>query len=270
MHRRGCDPKGGVTMNYQEYCAFIRKHYRPLHSRLYKLREEFFAPVLVRAVRAGTAETLREVYREVHPQVYVFDMLRPEFCARLLEEAAWFEEWCAQSGLPALRPNTMNNYGTVLDSVGFGPFLQQLMREYVTPFAALLYPDVGGASLDSHHGFIVEYQLGKDTSLDFHVDASDVTLNVCLGKEFRGGTLFFRGVRCRLCQETPPLPEEEFEIAHVAGRAILHRGKHRHGANPIEGGERHNLILWCNSSRFERAHDETRCPAWCGGPGPKG
>lgn len=30
----------------------------------------------------------------------------------------------------------------------------------------------------------------------FHVDDSEVTLNVCLGKEFEGGELFFRGVRC--------------------------------------------------------------------------
>ena len=30
----------------------------------------------------------------------------------------------------------------------------------------------------------------------FHVDDSEVTLNVCLGKQFSGGALFFRGVRC--------------------------------------------------------------------------
>lgn len=28
------------------------------------------------------------------------------------------------------------------------------------------------------------------------MDDSEVTLNVCLGKQFSGGTLFFRGVRC--------------------------------------------------------------------------
>jgi hypothetical protein len=33
-------------------------------------------------------------------------------------------------------------------------------------------------------------------STGFHVDDSEVTLNVCLGKEFDGGELFFRGVRC--------------------------------------------------------------------------
>lgn len=32
--------------------------------------------------------------------------------------------------------------------------------------------------------------------IGFHVDDSEVTLNVCLGKEFDGGELFFRGVRC--------------------------------------------------------------------------
>src|SRR5437762_1805335 len=118
-------------MTYQEYCDLIRERYRPLHPHLYTLREESFVPSLVRAVRAGTASALREVCREVHRQVYVFDMLRPEICTRLLEEAAWFEVWCGQGKLPLIRPNTMNNYGVVLGSVGFGPFLQRLMIEYV-------------------------------------------------------------------------------------------------------------------------------------------
>ena len=34
------------------------------------------------------------------------------------------------------------------------------------------------------------------TFVGFHVDDSEVTLNVCLGKEFSGGELFFRGTRC--------------------------------------------------------------------------
>jgi hypothetical protein len=254
-------------MTYQEYCQLIQKQYRRLHPHLYSLRDEILVPSLIDAVRRGTPDALRRIYREVHPQVYVFDMLQPRFCRELLEEAAAFEAWCDNRGLPLIRPNTMNNYGTVLDSIGFGPLLQQLMEQYILPFSARLYPDVGGDSLDSHHGFIVEYKVGKDTSLDFHVDASDVTLNVCLGKKFTGGTLYFRGIRCSHCQETPWQPEEEFEIEHAPGQAILHRGKHRHGANPIISGERHNLIVWCNSSRFARNFDTTRCPAWCAGPG---
>lgn len=252
-------------MEYREYCDLIQENYPRLHPHLFALREEFFVPAFVRAVRAGTPAALRAVVREAHPQVFVFDMLRPEFCRALLEEAGHFEKWCADQELPLIRPNTMNNYGAVLDSFGFAPMLQQMMTDSVAPLASLFYADVGGATLDSHHGFIVEYAVGKDTSLDFHVDASDVTLNVCLGREFTGGTLYFRGIRCQVCQETAPRPEEEFEIEHVPGRAILHRGKHRHGANPILDGQRYNLILWCNSSRFARGHDPSPCPAWCGG-----
>ena len=50
------------------------------------------------------------------------------------------------------------------------------MQRYVQPFASLLYPLVMKESLqlDEHHGFIVEYELGKDTNLGFHVDDSEV------------------------------------------------------------------------------------------------
>lgn len=31
---------------------------------------------------------------------------------------------------------------------------------------------------------------------DWHVDDSEVTLSVCLGKEFTGGEMYFNGRRC--------------------------------------------------------------------------
>ena len=49
----------------------------------------------------------------------------------------------------------------------------RLMREYIQPFSEFLYP-VLGQDLDRHHGFVVEYELGKDTRLGFHVDDSEV------------------------------------------------------------------------------------------------
>jgi hypothetical protein len=128
----------------------------------------------------------------------------------LVEEVESFEN----SGLPVMRPNSMNNYGLILDEIGFTPMLDQLRSQYVSPFASILYPHVGGASLDYHHGFIVpaacpppristshrlyrnsllrfwspkvQYKLSEDKKLDFHYDESEVTLNVCLGKEFQG------------------------------------------------------------------------------------
>jgi hypothetical protein len=240
-----------------------------LHPHLFTLREDMFVPALVRAVRSQRPDALRALCTEVHPGVHAFDMLQPRFRADLLAELAFFEHWCGAHDFPLLRPNTMNNYGAVLDTFGFQAMLQRLMLEYVAPFAALFYRDVGGDSLDSHHGFVVEYKPGKDVALDFHVDTSDVTLNVCLGKEFTGGELYFRGVRCGVCQQTPALPAEELQVVHVPGRAILHQGRHRHGAHPIVGGERYNLILWCNSSRYEGRHDKVHDPAFCGWPEPE-
>lgn len=41
----------------------------------------------------------------------------------------------------------------------------------------------------------------------FHVDDAEVTLNVCLGKDFFGGDLFFRGIRCDKHVNTETQPE---------------------------------------------------------------
>ena len=53
------------------------------------------------------------------------------------------------------------------------------MQKCVQPFATFLYP-VLGQQLDSHHGFVVEYELGKDVNLGFHVDDSEVCVCVCV------------------------------------------------------------------------------------------
>ncbi|KAK7390903.1 hypothetical protein VNO78_19093 [Psophocarpus tetragonolobus] len=67
-----------------------------------------------------------------------------------------------------------------------------------------------------------------------HVDDAEVTLNICLGKEFSGGELFFRG------------------------HAILHPGHNRHGAKPTTSGNRMNLVLWCR----RRGKEERMLPSF--------
>ena len=52
------------------------------------------------------------------------------------------------------------------------------MLKYVRPFATILYP-ILGQHLDCHHGFVVEYELGKDINLGFHVDDSEVETQTC-------------------------------------------------------------------------------------------
>jgi len=137
------------------------------------------------------------------------------------------------------------------------------MIELVSPFSRILFPEFGGDSLDDHHGFVVEYKIGKDIDLGFHVDDSEVTLNICLGKKFTEGSLFFRGVRCNRHTDTSTKSNEYFNYYHSPGKAIFHVGSHRHGANEITSGERYNLILWCRSSKFRKSGQKDSHQRWC-------
>jgi len=129
------------------------------------------------------------------------------------------------------------------------------LTEYISPFATLLYPDDGGATLDKHHAFIVQYKITEDLDLGFHFDASEVTLNVCLGKQFTGGSLYFQGLL-----KDPSTQNEEFEFHHTPGKALFHIGKHRHGANAISSGERYNLIVWFKSTQYQATlHHSCAC-----------
>lgn len=132
----------------------------------------------------------------------------------------------------------MNNYGVILDEIGFTPFFDQLREIYISPIAKVLYPHEG-SELVGHHGFVVKYKIGEDTKLDFHYDSSQVTINVCLGKSFTGGSLYFNGL-----MHDPDSHNEDFEFQHQKGRGILHLGQHRHGANNIQSGTRYNMIVW--------------------------
>ncbi len=130
------------------------------------------------------------VRTEAATGVYSFPAFTREFCVKLLDEIDHF----AASGLPSSRPNSMNNYGVILDDLGLTAMVAALRTRFFVPLTRHLYPDHGGGSLDQHHAFAVEYSMTTDRELGFHHDASDVTLNVCLGQEFSGGELFFRGL----------------------------------------------------------------------------
>ena len=90
------------------------------------------------------------------------------------------------------RPNSMNNYGVIVNQIGMRPLIDDLQRKCLLPLTKLLFPKQG-SRFDKHHSFMVKYKSGEDRGLDMHHDDSDVTLNVCLGREFTGATLSFCG-----------------------------------------------------------------------------
>lgn len=225
----------------------------------------FFVPSFLNAINENTEQSFRSILSKPSPGVYTFEMLQPRFCELLLSEVENFERWVHQTNFRIMRPNTMNKYGAVLDDFGLETMLRKLMDDFILPLSRVFFPEVGGSTLDSHHGFVVEYGMDRDVDLGFHVDDSEVTLNVCLGKQFSGGELFFRGVRCDQHVNSETQSEEILDYSHVAGRAVLHSGRHRHGARATTSGHRVNLLLWCRSSVFrELKKYQKDSSSWCG------
>ncbi|KAK8958417.1 hypothetical protein KSP40_PGU017542 [Platanthera guangdongensis] len=254
------------VQRHKEYRQSIMSAYQPLHKELYNITSSsFFVPSFIEAIKDNTEESFRKIISEPSSGVHSFAMLQPSFCELLISEIHNFEKWVTAVKFKTMRPNTMNKYGTVLDDFGFEAMLNKLMEEFICPMSKVFFPEVGGSTLDSHHGYIVEYGKDKDLKLDYHVDDSEVTLNVCLGKQFTGGELFFRGVRCDQHVNSETQPEEIIEYSHVPGQAVLHHGRHRHGARPTISGYRINLIIWCRSSAFrEMKKYQKDFSNWCG------
>lgn len=222
---------------------FIQKNWKPVHPWLYSLTPEHMHPQFL-ANCFSAPEKLSDTLA-----YHVRCMFSPKFCADLIEEVNAMEA----SGLPLVRPNTMNRYGIVLKEFGFDKLWQDLLNVHLLPIFSRLYPDVG-PHLDHQHAFIVQYKESEDTGLDFHYDDSEVTVNLCLGKQFTGGDLYFRGLLTK-----PETHSENLIYHHAVGEAVFHLGEHRHGAMDITGGERYNLILWYRSSsvrekRFAEQH----------------
>ncbi|XP_060049194.1 2-oxoglutarate and iron-dependent oxygenase domain-containing protein 2 isoform X3 [Erinaceus europaeus] len=173
-------------------------------------------------------------------RIYRLPVFTVPFCQALLEELENFE----RSDLPKGRPNTMNNYGVLLHELGLDePLVTPLRERFLQPLLALLYPEWGGARLDSHRAFVVKYAPGEDRELGCHYDNAELTLNVALGKTFTGGALYFGGLF-----QAPSALARPLEVEHVVGQGVLHRGGQLHGARALGSGERWNLVVWLRAS----------------------
>lgn len=229
------------------------------------LAERDFEDDFVEACRAAADGRSGDAFRsgavrEVHPRVFALRMLRPAACERLL---AIIE--ARRALVPGAAPNSMHDHGALLAPLGFEPLLADLRARWIAPLAARWLPEFAGGGLDAHHGYLVEYARDRDEELGFHVDDSEVTLNLCLGDRFEGAELTLLGLRCDLHRQTPVRRDEVFEHAHEPGLAVLHAGRHRHRVEPIVRGSRRNLILWCRDSAARAAAARpAACAPWCG------
>jgi len=232
---------------HEELFEEARKEWGPKNPALYSMGnngfDRFLQPAMKQALADGSPKALQSVLTSACSDsagftVYQIDLFTDEFCDQFLEELDHFEA----SGIPLRRPNGMNRYGAILSQLGFQDgLLVPLMQQIVKPLARLLWPEwVSEKDCDETYGFAVRYRIGEDVDLAEHADTSNVTLNVCLGREFDGGDLYFKG--CRFTDSEKD--SEARPVGHKKGVAVLHLGGHFHGVCPITDGERSNLVLW--------------------------
>ncbi|KAL1521766.1 hypothetical protein AB1Y20_021420 [Prymnesium parvum] len=182
--------------------------------------------------------------REEVEGVYSFDLFNEDFCDLFLEE---LDNYYA-SGLPIYRPNSMNNYGIIVNQIGMEPVITTLQKAVLHPIASILYPVQAGSGFTGHHSFMVKYRADEDMGLDMHTDDSDVTFNICLGRNFTGASLTICGD-----SRTPRHRQFFASYEHVRGRALVHLGSRRHGADDIRSGQRNNLIVWNSNEAYRES-----------------
>lgn len=220
-----------------------RSTFPELYSGVWK--DEWFAPSFLQAVRGGTRQHYETIFTQEARDVFSFDMLAPEFCERLLQEFVAYEA----SDLPRERPNSMNNYGLVLNDIGLHSTFTTLMERFLQPIVRLFFDSyTQGYAVDCHHTFMVQYMQRQDLSLDMHSDDSEVTFNVNICDRFVGSGLVFCGAEGR-----DPVRLMQSRYAHRLGRAVVHAGQHRHGAEQLSEGQRYNIIVWCRAAQLRLA-----------------
>lgn len=205
--------------------------------------------------------------------VYATQLLAPTGVSRirsLLDSAT-------SSGIPTRRPNGMNRNGVILDRKVDGAVSVnalsdlvegELIERVVRPVGRMLFPDRIGCGDDSEYfAFTIRYADSddddddasiskRDVKLNEHRDASIITLNINLNlpeEGYAGSEVYFREFPSPDATDAPSGDNDELVDASAndggtvrfsPGMAIIHLGAHRHGAVPIGGGERYNLVIW--------------------------
>ncbi|CAI9260742.1 unnamed protein product [Lactuca saligna] len=113
-----------VAKSFQQYRSFItfaaegnafkdNVEKLPLHRELYELiRSSFFVPSFINAFMANDDvsrnQSIRNLMSELVTGVFTFDMLHPDFCAKMLAEVENYEKWILETKSSTIRLNTMN------------------------------------------------------------------------------------------------------------------------------------------------------------------
>ena len=160
-------------------------------------------------------------------------------------------------------PNNMHEYGVILHDPDLRAWIDELANTTLRETIQEKFPGMPGYYFSSHHSFITIYSKEANQDLSLHVDASHITLNICLENQAQGADLVFTGTRCRDHVDT--LPDDPMtRLTFRAGDAVLHVGNQRHFVTDLESGGRTNLVIWMRleGAAYDHANPWVvkRCP----------
>jgi len=242
----------------------LLEHYKLKTKTLKGLRREHLVPSALKMLNLKDKEIdltkLLDVKCE-YPGVYSFDLFRPGVCKDLISEINQFltfrnEIEKAKGPIPGTLRERL-----VLKDMLLGPFSNELFQKIVVPLSKQLF-DKHVSDLDFEHSYFVGYAPTETPAKNLirnalipHSDDSEITLNLCLSKDYTGGELHFHGALSKA--DFRASPKIDYTYKHQLGRCVLHLGKMIHSVSSVTKGERHVLIMWCRSIRNQRA---IQCP----------
>ena len=142
-----------------------------------------------------------------------------------------------------------------LDTVGLSWINDLLLHLIIRPLSRHLYKDSETIDeLDWRQGYVAGYSAKPSSSdatprqrLVTHTDDSEVTLNLCIGDDFDGGALQFRGLR-----GSDEAGQLIGEFQPIQGTALIHAGRHFHEVTEVTNGNRYAYIIWARSWKGAR------------------
>jgi hypothetical protein len=140
-------------------------------------------------------------------------------------------------------PNSMQDYGVVVEEAALNDEISLLANKQLKDTISRLFPSFPHQNFSHHHAFLTSYGEGGNQDLSLHIDASHLTLNICLESNAEGSDLIFTGARCRQHVNSAP-DKDPVSVQFKPGDAVLHLGNQRHFVSPLISGSRHNLVAW--------------------------
>lgn len=202
---------------------------------------------------------------EIGKNIFYGKILSDIFCDLVMEKIKSHE--LNEGQKLTQNANSMHDNAILIEDLGLKELIDEFCKKFLMKLIYLKFPVCMNYEFNSIHSYVVRYGSKMDSSLDFHVDDSLVTMNLCLNEGFTGSDLIFNGIRCPMHIDTPYEDNEKIIIRHKKGLSVIHDGKNRHFVNPIQSGNRYGLIIWCQSSKEKsdwfNALENWKCTKFC-------